>query len=63
MSLSDRLRRFDAKAMKFLRQPHESAEHFLRRAAEREWPQARFLPSEVQSALREYFAQQPDSKV
>lgn len=63
MPLRDRLRHLDAKALKFLRQPDESAEHFLRRAAAREWPHARFLPSEVQAALREYFAEQPASKV
>jgi len=44
--------------MRSLRQPGESAEDFLRRASERKWPYARFLPVEVQAALREYFAAQ-----
>lgn len=56
--VGDRLRRLDARAMPSLRQPGESAEHFLRRiAVARTFPWGgKAQPGEVQAALREHFA-------
>lgn len=59
MGLADRLRHLDARAVGSLRQPGEPAEAFLRRLADRRWPQSRPMLSEIQQqALRDYFHEQ-----